>query len=316
MPVDFKFEGADSIASSPAPHLLLELASALHPASGLTRRALSQAVKYCSPVPPPPCLMARTKLLFLDFDGVLHSTAATAHSPLCLAPQLDQALGEAQCSIDISSSWRFQEPLAALKSKLPPGLARRVIGATGTAHIGAYAASGKQQREAAVYGTLSLAEKIGRAIREARAAHVDVIKAIQAVTGAFVIFHGKLLDVQRRDLELVRAHKGERVQKEDILDRVTQFRPEMVKATEVVRLPSQLHQQLSFSTAQLQAEHTAGLAKESRPVSLSLYVPSDREWHFDNLREVLNVELSRSQSGDRRPEIERSHQADDITRDH
>ncbi|MBL8168617.1 MAG: hypothetical protein JNJ50_10710 [Acidobacteria bacterium] len=126
----------------------------------------------------------------------------------------------------------------------------------------------------------------------------------------------ELLDVHRRDLDLVRAHNGERVQKEDILDRVNQFRPEMVKATEAVRLSSQLHQQLSFSTAQLQAEHTAGLAKESRPVSLSLYVPSDREWHFDNLREVLNVELSRSQSGDRRPEIERSHQADDITRDH
>lgn len=126
----------------------------------------------------------------------------------------------------------------------------------------------------------------------------------------------ELLDVHRRDLDLVRAHNGERVQKEDILDRAAQFRPEMVKATEAVRLPSQLHQQLSFSTAQLQAEHTAGLAKESRPVSLSLYVPSDREWHFDNLREVLNVELSRSQSGDRRPEIERSHQADDITRDH
>ena len=64
---------------------------------------------------------------------------ATAHSPLCLAPQLDQALGEAQCSIVISSSWRFQESLSALKSKLPPGLGRRVIGATGAAHIGAYA---------------------------------------------------------------------------------------------------------------------------------------------------------------------------------
>jgi len=67
-----------------------------------------------------------------------------------------------------------------------------------TAHIAAYAASGKQQREAAVYGTLSLAEKIGRTIRESRAAHVDVIAALRQVTGGFVIFHGKLVDVQRR----------------------------------------------------------------------------------------------------------------------
>lgn len=44
-----------------------------------------------------------------------------------------------------------------------------------TSMIGAYAASGKQQREAAVYGTMSFAEKIGKTIRGARAAHSDVI---------------------------------------------------------------------------------------------------------------------------------------------
>jgi len=47
-----------------------------------------------------------------------------------------------------------------------------------------------------------------------------------------------------------------------------------------------------------------------------MYVSSDCEWHFDNLREALNVELGKPQSGDRRPGIERSHQADDLTRDH
>lgn len=67
-----------------------------------------------------------------------------------------------------------------------------------TAHIGCYAASGKQQREAAVHGTMSLAEKIGRTIREARAAHVNVTQAIQDVTNGFLIFHGKLVDIQRR----------------------------------------------------------------------------------------------------------------------
>ena len=67
-----------------------------------------------------------------------------------------------------------------------------------TAHIACYAASGKQQREAAVHGTMSLAEKIGATIFQARADHADVINAIQGVTGAFVVFHGKLVDVQRR----------------------------------------------------------------------------------------------------------------------
>lgn len=59
-------------------------------------------------------------------------------------------------------------------------------------------ASGKQQKEAAVYGTMSFAEKIGQTIREARAAHVDVIKALKDVTKGYVIFHGKLTDVQRK----------------------------------------------------------------------------------------------------------------------
>lgn len=67
-----------------------------------------------------------------------------------------------------------------------------------TAHIGCYAATGKQQKEAAVFGTMSLAEKIGRTIREARAEHVDVIQALRDVTKGFVIFHGKLTDVQRK----------------------------------------------------------------------------------------------------------------------
>jgi DUF917 family protein len=67
-----------------------------------------------------------------------------------------------------------------------------------TAIIGAYAASGKQQRESAVHGTMSKAEEIGRTIREARAAHSDVIQALKDVTKGYVVFHGKLTDVQRR----------------------------------------------------------------------------------------------------------------------
>ncbi len=67
-----------------------------------------------------------------------------------------------------------------------------------TTMIGAYAASGKQQKEAAVYGTMSFAEKIGKTIREARAAHVDVIQTLKDVTSGYVVFHGKLTDVQRK----------------------------------------------------------------------------------------------------------------------
>lgn len=66
------------------------------------------------------------------------------------------------------------------------------------AHIACYAATGRQQKEACVPGTLSLAERIGATIRTARAAHTDVVRAVQEVTNGFVIFHGKIVDVQRR----------------------------------------------------------------------------------------------------------------------
>lgn len=108
----------------------------------------------------------------------------------------------------------------------------------------------------------------------------------------------ELLDVQRRELELVRARNGGQNQKEEVLDRVTQFRPEIVKTTESVRLPAPLRQQISISDAELQTEHVDLRSKEAISTSVSMYVSSDQEWRFDSLREVLNVEMSKLQSED------------------
>ncbi len=62
----------------------------------------------------------------------------------------------------------------------------------------AYPVTGKQVRAAAVLGSISYTERIGRAIREAHAAKQDAIAAILEVTRGFVIFRGKIVDVQRR----------------------------------------------------------------------------------------------------------------------
>jgi uncharacterized protein len=62
----------------------------------------------------------------------------------------------------------------------------------------AYPVTGKQVREAAVLGSISYTERIGRAIREANASKQDAIAAILEVTHGFVIFSGKIVDVQRR----------------------------------------------------------------------------------------------------------------------
>ncbi|MHB8643667.1 MAG: DUF917 domain-containing protein [Gaiellaceae bacterium] len=61
-----------------------------------------------------------------------------------------------------------------------------------------YPLTGKQLREAAVIGTLTWAEHIGAAIREAREQKTDAIAALLHVTNGFELFRGKIVDVQRR----------------------------------------------------------------------------------------------------------------------
>jgi uncharacterized protein len=89
--------------------------------------------------------------------------------------------------------------LATIDNRWMETFARSIaVNMGATAHIACYAASGAQQREAAVHGTMSLAETIGRSIREARAAHGDPVARVCELTRGYVIFHGKIVDVQRR----------------------------------------------------------------------------------------------------------------------
>lgn len=80
------------------------------------------------------------KLLFLDFDGVLHPN----HCDPCLwlqhMPALTACLSETQvpCGVVISSSWRFHHSLFDLVELFPPKLQEMVVGVTGDAYIGQY----------------------------------------------------------------------------------------------------------------------------------------------------------------------------------
>lgn len=67
-----------------------------------------------------------------------------------------------------------------------------------SAMIAIYALTGKQLREAAVPGTITLAENIGRTIRQARHVHRDAIETVLDVTGGIKLFSGKISDVERR----------------------------------------------------------------------------------------------------------------------
>lgn len=67
-----------------------------------------------------------------------------------------------------------------------------------TAMIALYPMSGRQVKEAMVPGTVSLAQRIGETIRNARSMHTNVIEAVKEVTRGLEIFRGKVVDVQRR----------------------------------------------------------------------------------------------------------------------
>ena len=53
-------------------------------------------------------------------------------------------------------------------------------------------------KEAAVLNTVTYAESIGRAIREAQEAHIDPVEAVLQATNGFQLFRGRIVDVQRR----------------------------------------------------------------------------------------------------------------------
>jgi hypothetical protein len=71
------------------------------------------------------------KMLFLDFDGVLHPAWGNSLPEFVHVHALAQALTGRSCEIVISSTWREHYSLTQLKQFLSPELAGRVIGVTG-----------------------------------------------------------------------------------------------------------------------------------------------------------------------------------------
>jgi DUF917 family protein len=67
-----------------------------------------------------------------------------------------------------------------------------------TSKIALFVMTGKQAKEAIVRGTISYIEEIGRAIREAHDAHHDPIETVRSATNGFVIWRGKIVDIDRR----------------------------------------------------------------------------------------------------------------------
>ena len=80
--------------------------------------------------------MSTEKLLFLDFDGVLHPTHFAGEAPFSKAHLLEETLAQFAPKIVVSSSWRFTHSLEKLQKTLPTAIGQLIIGATSAAIIG------------------------------------------------------------------------------------------------------------------------------------------------------------------------------------
>ena len=83
--------------------------------------------------------MTPKKIVYLDFDGVLHATSLVTEGLFSRVHLLEPLFESDSAGIVISSSWRFTHSLSSLQTKLPSTLAKRLIGMTGDAIIGKHA---------------------------------------------------------------------------------------------------------------------------------------------------------------------------------
>ena len=104
----------------------------------------------------------KAKYLFLDFDGVLHSSLCADNDRFSKVNLLSQAFISSPCQIIISSSWRFQFTLDQMKKMLPVNISNLIIDVTGDAITAEYARyfEIKQWRKFAVKSIFNVIKKI------------------------------------------------------------------------------------------------------------------------------------------------------------
>lgn len=87
----------------------------------------------------------------------------------------------------------------AVSNKWVETFARSVVvdmGAEGMMAL--YSATVKQLKEASIYGTITLAEEIGKTVRNARVNEANPVDAVRKSVHGFLVFRGKITDVDRR----------------------------------------------------------------------------------------------------------------------
>jgi HAD domain in Swiss Army Knife RNA repair proteins len=74
--------------------------------------------------------MTIIKILFLDFDGVLHPLNSNRENLFCNVHYLEKSLEVASCKIVITSNWRLTHSVDTMRELLPKKIGELIIGAT------------------------------------------------------------------------------------------------------------------------------------------------------------------------------------------
>ena len=74
--------------------------------------------------------ISNIKILFLDFDGVLHPLNSEKENLFCKVHYLEKALEGASCKIVITSNWRLTYSTQEMRELLPRSIGELIIGVT------------------------------------------------------------------------------------------------------------------------------------------------------------------------------------------
>ena len=96
-----------------------------------------------------------SRVLFLDFDGVLHPEVGMPDRHFCCLPDFSEVLRAVdpglRLPIVISSMWRIFYPLQTMRERFPPDIAGRIVGVTPSSFL--------EQMQSAPGGTLVAGER-------------------------------------------------------------------------------------------------------------------------------------------------------------
>jgi DUF917 family protein len=119
---------------------------------------------------------------FPEIQMVVHSIFGISATPMAMADEK----GNSTLINTINNHWTER-------------LARTItVEMGGSAMIALYATTGRQLKEVAIRGSMTYAEEIGKTVRRARLDETNPVEAVRRVTGGFLAFKGKVVDLQRR----------------------------------------------------------------------------------------------------------------------